>query len=102
MHGGWQIFSPTLLVEVEGSLLKRRVGLYALVRVWRRGERVKHMLMLACLTSLGWAGHCMAWRGEVMGPGTQRAHEWFIKIQPKVSQVRDIHLLFIFLLRVRV
>jgi hypothetical protein len=36
MHGGWKLFSPTLLVEVEGSLRKRWVALYALVRVWRR------------------------------------------------------------------
>jgi hypothetical protein len=37
MHGGWQLFSPTLLVEVEGRLLIRCVALYALASVWRRG-----------------------------------------------------------------
>jgi hypothetical protein len=33
MHGGMQLFSPTLLVEVEGSLLKWWVPLYALAKV---------------------------------------------------------------------
>jgi hypothetical protein len=33
MHGGWQLFSPTLLVEMEESLLIRWVALYALVSV---------------------------------------------------------------------
>jgi hypothetical protein len=42
MHGGWQLFSPTLLVEMEGSLLIRWVALYTFVSVWRRGERGKH------------------------------------------------------------
>jgi hypothetical protein len=37
MHGGWQLFSPTLLVEVEGRLLIRCVALYALASVCRRG-----------------------------------------------------------------
>jgi hypothetical protein len=36
MHGGWQLFSPTLLVEVEESLLIRWVALDALASVWRR------------------------------------------------------------------
>jgi hypothetical protein len=30
-------------VEVEVSLLKKWVALYTLARVWRRGEREKHM-----------------------------------------------------------
>jgi hypothetical protein len=42
MHGEWQLFSPILLVEMEGSLLIRWVALYALASVWRRGERGKH------------------------------------------------------------
>jgi hypothetical protein len=42
MHGGWQLFSPTLLVEVERSLLKRWVALYTLARVWMREQREKH------------------------------------------------------------
>jgi hypothetical protein len=33
MHGGWQLFSPTLLVEVEESLLLRWVAIYTLVSV---------------------------------------------------------------------
>jgi hypothetical protein len=37
MHGGWQLFSPTLQVEVEGSILMRWVALYAHADVWRRG-----------------------------------------------------------------
>jgi hypothetical protein len=41
MHGGGQLFSPTFLVKVERSLLKEWVALYALVRVWSRGERKK-------------------------------------------------------------
>jgi hypothetical protein len=33
MHGGWQLFSPTLLIVVEGSLLIRWVAFYALASV---------------------------------------------------------------------
>jgi hypothetical protein len=51
IHGGWPLFSLTLLVEVEGSLLKRWAALYALSRVWRREEKEKHMRALARLTS---------------------------------------------------
>jgi hypothetical protein len=50
MHGGWQLFSPTLLVEVKGSILKRWVALYALASVWRRVGRNAHV------RSLGGAG----------------------------------------------
>jgi hypothetical protein len=49
MHGEWQHFTPTLLVEVEESLLKRWGALYALASVWRRGEREKYMRVLARL-----------------------------------------------------
>jgi hypothetical protein len=42
MHGEWQLFSHTLLVEVEGSLLIMLAALYALANVWRRGEMEKH------------------------------------------------------------
>jgi hypothetical protein len=83
MHGGWQVFSPTLLMEVEGSILKMWVTLYALVSVWRRGEREKHMRVLARLT--GRTGRGMVWRGEAMGAGTQSACEWSTEIQPKAS-----------------
>jgi hypothetical protein len=51
MHGGWQLFSPTLLVEVERILLIRWISLYAHAIVWRRGEREKHTRALACLAS---------------------------------------------------
>jgi hypothetical protein len=50
MHGGWQLFCPTLLVEVEGNLFLRWVALYALASVWRRGEMEKHKRVLARLT----------------------------------------------------
>jgi hypothetical protein len=33
MHGEWQLFSPTFLMEMEGSLLIRWVALYALASV---------------------------------------------------------------------
>jgi hypothetical protein len=59
MHGGWQLFSPTLLVEMDESLLIRWVALYALSSVWRRAERGKHTRALARLASPGGAG-----RGE--------------------------------------
>jgi hypothetical protein len=72
MHGGWQLFSPTLLVEVDESLLIRWVTFYALASVWRRGEREKHM---RALTSSGRAGWGMAWRCEVMGVGTRHVCE---------------------------
>jgi hypothetical protein len=55
MHVGWQLFSPTLLVEMEGSLLIRWIALYALASVWRRGEMGKHMRALARLASPGGA-----------------------------------------------
>jgi hypothetical protein len=38
MHGGTQLSSSTLLVEVELSLLKEWVALYALARVLRIGQ----------------------------------------------------------------
>jgi hypothetical protein len=52
IHAWWevQLFSPTLLVEMEGSLLKYWVTLYALARVWRRVEREQHTRALARLT----------------------------------------------------
>jgi hypothetical protein len=67
MHGGSQLFSLTLLVEVEGSLLIRWVALYALASVWRRGEIEKHMCVLAYLSSLGRAGHDVARRDNGRG-----------------------------------
>jgi hypothetical protein len=33
MHDGWELFTPTLLVEVEESLLIRCVALHTLVSV---------------------------------------------------------------------
>jgi hypothetical protein len=53
MHGGWQLFSPTLLVEVEGSLHKRCVSLYVFTSVWMREEREKHTCALAHLIERG-------------------------------------------------
>jgi hypothetical protein len=53
MHGGWQLFSPTLLVEVERSLLIKCVALYAHGNVWMRKEREKHKSMLLCLAERG-------------------------------------------------
>jgi hypothetical protein len=61
MHGGWKLFSPTLLVEMKKSLLKRWVALYALARVWRREKRKKYMRVLARQAGLSRAG-----RDEVM------------------------------------
>jgi hypothetical protein len=76
MYGGWQLFSPTLLVEMEESLLIRWVALYALVSVWRRGERGKHTRTLSCLTGRG-----RAWRGEAMQ--WVRAHDVRVNSPPK-------------------
>jgi hypothetical protein len=81
MHGGWQLFCPTLLVEVEEKLLKWWIALYAFARVWRRGEGEKHT----------WGG----W-GEVMSAGARRACEWSTEIRPKASQVHALLLPFIF------
>jgi hypothetical protein len=64
MHGGRQLFRLTLLVEVEGNLMKQWVALYALARAWRRGAREKHKHVFARLTLPG-----VAWRGEAMGAG---------------------------------
>jgi hypothetical protein len=75
MHGGWQLFTLTLLVEVEGSLLIRWIALYALASVWRRGETEKHTCALARLALLGRAGRSVVWRGEAMGMGARRACE---------------------------
>jgi hypothetical protein len=72
MHGGCQVFSPTLLVEVEGNLLIRWIALYELASVWRRGEMERHMRSLTSPRRAGWSG---AWRGEVMGAGARRARE---------------------------
>jgi hypothetical protein len=69
MYGGWQLFSLTLLVEMEESLLIRWVALYALVSVWRRGEIGKHTRTLSCLAGRGRALRGGAGRGNVMGAG---------------------------------
>jgi hypothetical protein len=53
MYVGWQLFSLTLLIEVDGSKLIRCVTLYLLASVWRRGEREKHVCTLARLASPG-------------------------------------------------
>jgi hypothetical protein len=71
MHGEWQIFSPTLLVKMEGSIIIRFVALYALARVWRRGERKKDM----CARSSRLVGRGGAWHGEAMGAGARCARE---------------------------
>jgi hypothetical protein len=70
MHGGWQLFSPTLLVEVEESLLKRWIALYALASMWRKGEIEKYTRALTRLASPGRAG-----RGEALGVGVRRARK---------------------------
>jgi hypothetical protein len=60
-------------VEVEGSLLKRWVALYALVNVWRRGEMEKYTCTLARSprrAEWGGAGHGVVWLGEAMDVGT--------------------------------
>jgi hypothetical protein len=80
MHGRWKLFSPTLLVEVEGSVLIKWVALYALTNVWRRGERGKHTHALTRLAlpdwaGLGWAWRGVAWRGQAMGGGARRVCE---------------------------
>jgi hypothetical protein len=62
MHGGWKLFNPILLVEVEESLLISWVAFYALASMWRRGEREKHT---CALTSPDRAGWVMAWCGVV-------------------------------------
>jgi hypothetical protein len=61
MHGGWQLFSTTLLVEVKESLLIRWVALYTLASVLSRGEREKHTCTHALLD---WA-----WRSEAIDAG---------------------------------
>jgi hypothetical protein len=75
MYGGWRLFSPTLLVEMEENLLIRWVAPYALTSVWRRGERGKHTRSLA---SPGRAG-----RGEVRR--WERAHDMRMNSPPKSS-----------------
>jgi hypothetical protein len=67
MYDGWKLSSPTLLVEVEGSLFKQWVALYTLVSVWRKGEIEKHTHALARLAGPDVAWCCVAWRGETMG-----------------------------------
>jgi hypothetical protein len=68
MHGGWQLFNPTLLVEVKRSILKMWIALYTLASEWRRGEKEKHTRVLAHL-----ALPDGAWRGEARrGDGRER------------------------------
>jgi hypothetical protein len=81
MHGGWQLFSPTLLLEMEGSQLIRWVALYALASVWRRGERGKHTRVLACLASPHRDGPGWARRGVVRR--WARAHDVRVNSPPK-------------------
>jgi hypothetical protein len=65
MHGGWQLFSLTLLVKMDKSLLITWVALYALISVWRRGEGEKYTRARAHLASPHRAGRGVAWRGKV-------------------------------------
>jgi hypothetical protein len=67
MNGGWQLFSPTILVKVEGSLVIWWVDLYAIASVWRRGEREKHKHALARLARTCGAGCGMVRRGDLHG-----------------------------------
>jgi hypothetical protein len=60
MHGVCQLFSHTLLVEMEERLLIRWVILYALTSVRRRGEKEKHTRALTRLISPG-----VAWAHDV-------------------------------------
>jgi hypothetical protein len=76
MHGGWQLFSPTLLVEMEGRLLIWWVTLYVLTSVWRRGEREKHTRAPTRLASPGGAGCGVARRWA-------RAHDVRVYSLPK-------------------
>jgi hypothetical protein len=80
MHGGWQLFSLTLLVEMEESLLIRWVALYALAIVWMRGE-MEEIHALAHLTGPGRAGHGVAWRGEARR--WAQAHDVCVNSPPK-------------------
>jgi hypothetical protein len=66
MHGMWQLFSHTLLVEMKGSLLIGWVALYTLTSVLSRGEREKHTCALARFAS---PGRGEVRRGDAMGVG---------------------------------
>jgi hypothetical protein len=79
MHGGWQHFSPTLLVEEEEAYLYSRL-LSMHFQECGRVEKGRNTYVLAPLCRPGRAG-C----GEAMGIGAQRAREWSTKIQPKAS-----------------
>jgi hypothetical protein len=72
MHGGWQLFSHTLLVEMDGSLLIRWAALYAFASVWMREERGETH---ARARSPRRAGRSVAWRGEAMSAGARCARE---------------------------
>jgi hypothetical protein len=88
MHGGRQLFSSTLLVELEGRLLKQWVALYVLATVWRKGETHARARLPR------WAGRGVAWVHDlhVNGPS---------KSEPKPGRsAASFYLLF--LLRVRV
>jgi hypothetical protein len=63
MHGGRQLFSPNLLVELEGSLLIRWV------------EESKNGEIYTSAHSPRRAGRGVAWRGEAMDAGARRACE---------------------------
>jgi hypothetical protein len=69
MHGGWRLFSLTLLMEVEESLLKRWVALYALATMWRRGERDKHTCAptMPCLIHFDRDRHSRLWDIVTLG-----------------------------------
>jgi hypothetical protein len=78
MHGGWQLFSSTLLVEVERSQLKMWVALYTLARVQKKGEREKHMLTHS---------PCLVGPGRAMGAGAQHVCEWSVKIRATTTEL---------------
>jgi hypothetical protein len=83
--GMWELFSTTLLVEVEIAILKYGSSLHFLKSIVRRRKKSPH----ACARSLRLAGP-----GGEKGKGARHLREWFAKI--RLIALRECDLLLQF------
>jgi hypothetical protein len=82
----WELFSTTLLVEVEVVILKYVSPLHLLKSSVRRSKRSPHARSLA-----------LPRQGGAKGTGAQHLREWSAEIRLLALRERDLLLLFSFL-----
>jgi hypothetical protein len=80
----WELFSTTLLVEVEIVILKYGSPLHFLKSSVRRSNRSPH-------------ARSLAWPGGAKGAVARHLREWSVEIRLLALRERDLLLLFSFL-----